>query len=149
MSRVSLITVVLFAMSVSAYSQFGVTSYSFRSLGINTNKEKIISAELKAFFNHRYDFFDEQVFEFSGLYNFKLKEYHRFSMGLGVTFLPGENDPIYSFVFPVQLEIFPLKNLKFNQLSLVIELAPEKIVEEELSLRYSLGIRYSFKKSTK
>ena len=37
--KISLITVILFAISVSAYSQIGVTSYSINSLGIISKKE--------------------------------------------------------------------------------------------------------------
>ena len=106
---------------------------------------------MKAFFEHRYEYvdYDEQIFEFAGFYNFKSREYHRFSVGLGVTFVPEWNDMINSFSFPVQLEIFPLKNQKFDRLSLIVELSPEKVIdagEGFPTFRYLFGIRYNFKK---
>ncbi|GHT88855.1 hypothetical protein FACS189474_4840 [Bacteroidia bacterium] len=149
-----LLTVLLFALaSLSASAQIGVTSYSIYSLGVNTNKDKPISGELKGFFNNKlYDL----SFEASLMYNFKAREYYRFSVGAGIDFSP--------FVFswnavsmPCQLEIFPLKD--FKRLSLVFELSPQwwfgglededyngyfEDYGEDFSVRYLWGIRYTF-----
>ena len=145
MKRISLVSVILFAMSVSAFSQIGVSSYSVYSLGVNTSKEKKISGELKSFFN-RGDI-EYTQFELAGMYNFNAKEYHQFSVGLGLNVAPFVGfDHVQSFVFPIaQLEIFPFQN--FKQLSLVIEIAPEWIVEDNLNIRHLWGFRYTFKRN--
>jgi len=144
MRRFFLVTGVLLAMNVTAYSQIGVSSYSIYSLGISTSKEKRIGGELKSFFN-RGDF-ENTYYELSGMYNFRSKNYHQFSVGVGLNIAPFIGfDHIQSFTFPIQLEVFPLQN--FKQLSFVIEIAPEWIIEEPLNMRHLWGLKYTFKKN--
>ena len=140
---VSLIIFFAIVVMTNIYSQIEVTSYSIYALGINTSKEKKISGELKSFFNRD---IDNTLFELSGMYNFRQKEYYQFSVGAGINLMPFLGyDPINCFTFPVQLQLFPLQNLK--QLSFVIELSPELYPEDGASIRHLWGIRYTFNRS--
>jgi len=127
---------------MSIYSQIGVTTYSIYSLGINTSKSKMISGELKSFFNQG----DNTLFEFSGMYNFKVRDSYQFSTGVGIGVAPFSGSYEFrSLSLPIQFEIFPLKD--FKQLSFVIELAPEWVIPDgALNIRHLWGIRYTFKK---
>ena len=136
------IFVLLFALTTNVQSQISVTSYSIHALGVNTSKEKKISAELKVFLNREVG---SILSELSGMYNFKRKNYHQFSAGFGVNIAPFSGpDHLICFTVPVQLEIFPLQN--FKQLSVVFEVTPELYPEDGLSMRQLWGLRYSFNK---
>jgi hypothetical protein len=119
----------------------GVTAYFTDILGVSTSKEKMISGELKACLNSSlYD----TAFELSGMYNFKAKDYHRLSMGLGVVFSPFRDHDQYDAIsIPIQLELFPMQN--FKRFSFVMEVAPLWTADSEAAFRYLLGIRYTFK----
>jgi hypothetical protein len=138
-----LIILILAFASLNTYAQINLTSYSVYSLGIGTSTDKKISGELKSFLNSSvYDL----SFEVSAMYNFKAQEYYRFSAGLGFNFSPftGGEDEVEgnAFTIPCQLEIFPLQN--FRQLSFVMELAPQYLLDDEWRFRYLWGIRYAF-----
>jgi hypothetical protein len=123
-------------------SQVGVTAYSIYALGINTGQNHRISGEFKLFANRSYD---ELLTELDGFYNFRAREYHRFSVGLGLNIGPFKDyDNIYAITIPASIEIYPLKELK--KVSLLFELAPEIRPEEDLNIRFLWGIRYSFGK---
>jgi hypothetical protein len=81
------------------------------------------------------------------MYNFRARDYHRFSVGVGVNFSPftGGDDELEmnGFSFPCQLAVFPLQD--FKQLSFVMEVAP-LVHLDEWSFRYFWGIRYTFGK---
>ena len=140
--RVVLIAIFMIVSMTNIYSQIGVTSYSIYALGVNTSKEKRISGELKSFFNRN---IKSTLFELSGMYNFRQKEYYQFSVGFGVNIAPFlDYDQMNCFTLPVQLAVFPLQNLK--QLSLVAELSPELYNGGEVNIRHLFGIRYAFKK---
>jgi hypothetical protein len=101
----------------------------------------MFNGELKANLNLP---FKNATFELSGMYNFKEREYHRFSIGLGLIFFPfQERDSYYATSLPLQLEIFPLRD--FKRLSFVTEIAPLFASNSETPFRYLLGIRYTFK----
>jgi len=147
MRRITHILVFTFLIisPIRLYSQIGVTNYSIFIFGVNTNQEKRISAELKAF---TYLYGSELQTELGIFYNFKPKDYHRFSIGLGLNLYPFAGfDHIYAFTIPFQLEVFPLQ--QFKQLSLVYELSPLLVVEEDIGLRNLFGIRYTFGKRVK
>lgn len=130
----------LLTLSVKSYSQMGVTSYSIYALGINTSQNKTISGEFKTFANRT---FDDLLMEIDVFYNFKPRTYHRFSVGLGLNAGPfREFDHIHAFTIPAQIEIYPLQD--FKKLSLLFELAPEIVVEDDLNIRSLWGIRYAF-----
>ncbi len=134
--------VLLLALSTRVQSQISVTSYSIHALGVNTNKEKKISAELKVFLNRE---FSNTLTEVSGMYNFRRKKYHQFSAGLGANFSPFTGpDRLICFTIPVQLEISPLEN--FKQLSVIFEVSPELFPEDGVNMRHLWGVRYSFSK---
>jgi hypothetical protein len=140
--KTSLIAIVLMTLCFNSYSQLSVTSYSIYSLGINTNQNNRISGELKTFTNRD---FDDLLLETDIFYNMKPSAYHRFSIGLGLNFMPfREFDRLNAFTIPVQLEIYPLQ--EFRKLSLIFELTPEFIVDGEAQLRNLWGIRYTFGK---
>jgi hypothetical protein len=135
--------IILFFIGLTGHSQIAITGFSNYAMGINTNKNKDISLELKVFTNY---YFVEMPIEANVFYNFETKEYHRFSVGLGVNLSPFRGfDEINSFVFPTALEIFPIKD--FKKIALVLELTPEyRIDEDEIVLRGLIGVRYSFDK---
>lgn len=130
----------LLTISVKSYSQMSVTSYSIYALGINTSQNKMISGEFKTFANRT---IDDLLMEIDVFYNFKPRTCHRFSVGLGLNAGPfREFDHIKSFTIPAQIEIYPLQG--FKKLSLLFELAPEIVVEDDLNIRSLWGIRYTF-----
>ncbi len=138
--KMSLIAIAFMTLCLNSYSQLSVTSYSIYSLGINTNQNKRLSGELKTFTNRS---FDDLLLETSMFYNMKPSEYHRFSIGVGLNFVPfREFDRLNAFTIPAQLEIYPLQ--EFRKLSLIFELTPVFIVESDAHLRSLWGIRYSF-----
>ena len=132
----------LFTLSYAGYSQLSVTGYTNYVIGINTNKDKPISFDAKVF---TYNYIDDLPMEFNAFYNFKAKEYHRFSVGLGINISPFRGfDEMNSIVIPTTLEIFPLKD--FKKIAIIFELAPEIRIEDDVVIRGLLGIRYSFDK---
>lgn len=137
-----LIVFALITLSLESFAQMGITSYSVYALGINTSQNRKISAELKTFANRSYE---DILLEVNGFYNFKPRNYHRFSIGVGVNFAPArEFDRIYALTVPLALEIYPLQ--EFKKISLLFELTPEILPEDGLSLRSLWGIRYTFGK---
>ncbi len=136
----SLLFLSFMTLAFNGYSQLGVTGYSIHAIGVNTNQNKKISEELKAFTNRD---FEDLVLETDLFYNFKASTYHQFSIGLGVNFEPFRGfDYINAFTIPALLEIKPLQD--FRQLSLLFELTPVLVVEGEAHLRNLWGIRYTF-----
>jgi hypothetical protein len=135
-----LFLIFLFSLSLECYSQISVSGYTNYVVGINTNKEKRISFEAKVFANN---YIEDLPVEFNAFYNFKTKEYHRISIGLGVNLSPFNSiDQMNSIVIPTSLEIFPMKD--FKRIAIVFELTPEIRIEDEVVLRSLLGIRYTF-----
>ena len=133
---------ILFSISSASYSQISVTGSTNYVVGINTNKDKPISFDAKVFANN---YIDELPMELNAFYNFKAKEYHRFSIGLGINISPFRGfDEINSIVIPASLEIFPIK--EFKRIALVFELTPEIRIDDDVVLRSLLGIRYTFDK---
>lgn len=124
------------SLSVELYSQMGVTGYSVYALGINTSQNKMISGECKTFANRT---IDDLLVEVDIFFNFKPRAYHRFSVGLGVN---AGLFHINAFTIPAQIEIYPLQD--FRKLSLLFELTPEIVVEDNLHIRSLWGIRYTF-----
>ena len=134
--------IILFFIGFTSHSQIAISGFSNYAMGINTNKNKDISLELKVFANY---YFVEMPIEANVFYNFGTKEYHRFSIGLGVNLSPFRGfDEINSFVVPAALEIFPIKD--FKKIALVLELTPEFRIEDDVVLRGLIGVRYSFDK---
>ncbi len=141
MKRAGLFLIFIFvACSYVSHAQLSVTGYSVYALGVNTSSDKKVSAELKTFANRSAE---DLLFEIDGFYNFEPREYHRFSIGLGVNAGPFRGfDHIRAFTLPLALEIYPLQ--EFKRISVMLELTPEWLVEEELHLRSLWGIRYRF-----
>lgn len=141
MKKMKFLILFVFAfLSIESFSQIGVTSYSGYSIGVNTSTNKRISGEFKVFGNRPFEYVK---LELDGFYNFKPRPYHRFSVGLGVSFEPFLGyDQFYALTIPVSLEVYPLQN--FKRLSLLTELAPELSAPEGASLRNLWGIRYTF-----
>lgn len=141
MKKLNLVVlVIMLLISMNAHSQLGVTAYSIYALGVNTSQNHRISGELKVFTNRSYK---ELLTELDGFYNFKSREYHRFSVGLGLNVGPFRDyDNIYAITIPAAIEIFPLK--EFKKISILFELAPEIRPGEDLNIRFMWGIRYSF-----
>jgi hypothetical protein len=134
--------IILFSLSFKSYSQIAVTGYSNYALGINTSKNKAVSFEIKIFTNH---YVEDIPMEGTVFYNFKTKEYHRFSIGFGINLSPFNSpDQVNSFVIPTVLEIFPIKD--FKKIAILLELAPELMIEDGIVIRSLLGIRYTFDK---
>ena len=127
-------------LNTKAYSQVGITAYSINALGFNTSQNVRVSGELKMFANRS---FDDLMFELDCFLNLNAREYHRFSVGLGLNVRPfWESDNVYALTIPTSVEIYPIKDLK--KVSLLFELAPEILGEGEVNLRFLWGIRYSF-----
>ena len=134
--------IILFSLSFKSYSQIAVTGYSNYALGINTSKNNAVSFEIKIFTNH---YVEDIPMEGTVFYNFKTKEYHRFSIGFGINLNPFSSpDQVNSFVIPTVLEIFPIKD--FKKIAILLELAPELMIEDGIVIRSLLGIRYTFDK---
>jgi len=147
MRRYIQILIFLFLVSspTKLLSQISVTNYSIFIFGLNTNQEKRISGDLKVF---TYLYGSELQTELGLFYNFKPKDYHRFSIGLGVNLYPFAGfDHIYALTIPIQLEVFPLQ--EFKRLSLVYELSPALYVESNIGIRNLFGIRYTFGRRSK
>ena len=134
-----LLIIAFLFVAVSSYSQTELTGYSNYAIGVKQNFSKRLSAEIKIFTNT--GGLQYSAFDLSLLYGFKPGEYHRFSMGFGVSSFPFDGG-LNSFFVPLVLEIYPVKELK--RFSLVIELAPEFDAAEFLNLQQLWGIRYSF-----
>jgi len=127
---------------LQSYSQIAVTGFTNYVVGMNTSKNKTLNFELKVF---AYNYVDELPIETNVFYNFKTKEYHRFSIGLGVNLSPFRGfDAINSLVIPASLEIFPIKD--FKKIAIVLEVTPELRIDDGAVLRSLIGIRYSFDK---
>jgi hypothetical protein len=134
--------IILLSFSLESYSQIAVTGYSNYAVGLNTSKSKAISFEIKIFTNH---YVEEIPVEGNVFYNFKTKEYHRFSIGLGINLSPFSSpDQVNSFVIPAVLEIFPIKD--FKKIAIIFELTPEVRIEDDVTIRSLFGIRYTFDK---
>ena len=134
--------IILFSLSFEGYSQISVTGYTNYVVGINTNKDKPINFEAKVF---AYNYVEDLPMEFNAFYNFKAKEYHRISIGLGINLSPFSSiDQINSIVIPTSLEIFPMKD--FKRIAIVFELTPEIRIEDDVVIRSLIGIRYTFDK---
>ncbi|MDZ7775432.1 MAG: hypothetical protein U5L09_07365 [Bacteroidales bacterium] len=87
--------------------------------------------------------FEDLLVEIDGFYNFKPRKYHRFSIGIGINVGPFRGfDQIHAFTIPASLEVYPLQD--FKRISLLFELTPEIIIEDNLNLRSLWGIRYTF-----
>ncbi len=130
----------LFSISNNTSAQLAVTGYSSYVFGINTEKTKKISFEMKIFANN---YIDNLPIELNAFYNFKTKEYHRFSIGIGLNVSPFRGfDEVNAIVVPASLEIFPIKD--FKRIAVVLELTPEFRVEDDVTIRSLLGIRYTF-----
>lgn len=127
------------------HSQISITNYSLSTLGVNTSQEKRVSGEIKVFsMLHA----SELQTELGMFFNFKARDYHRFSVGLGVVLYPFAGfDNIYAFTLPMQLGVFPLQN--FKRLSLLYELSPMLVAESDIGFRNLFGIRYTFRKRQK
>ncbi len=137
--RLTVLTLLLM-LRVDTYAQMGVTSYSIYAIGINTSQNKTFSGEVKIFANRS---FSDLLIELDGFYNFKTRNFHRFSIGLGLNVGPFRGfDHIYALTIPLALEIYPLKD--FRKISLLFELTPELVVEGDVHLRNLWGIRYTF-----
>lgn len=130
----------LLLISNMCLAQLSVTSYSIYSIGISSNTDKKIGFEFKTFANRE---LTETIFELEGFYHFKKREFHQFSLGVGIGSQPMFDSPFYSITTPFQLQIFPLKD--FQKLSLIFELCPEYLIDDDLiNLRSLWGIRYRF-----
>ncbi|MBG6110579.1 hypothetical protein H4V97_002314 [Flavobacterium sp. CG_23.5] len=134
--------IILLFIGFTSHSQIAVSGFSNYAMGINTNRTKDISLELKVFANN---YFEEIPIEANVFYNFETKEYHRFSIGLGINLSPFRGfDEINSIVIPTSLEVFPIKD--FKKIALVLELTPELRIEDDVVLRGLIGVRYTFDK---
>lgn len=134
--------IILFSLSFEIHSQIGISGYTNYVLGINTSKTKAINLEMKIFANN---YIEDLPMELNAFYNFKTKEYHRISIGLGINVSPFRSlDQVNSIVIPTSLEIFPIKD--FKRIAVVFELTPEIRIEDDVVIRSLLGIRYSFDK---
>jgi len=144
MKKLSLIFLsILFSICFKVQAQIGITDYSIYALAINTSQNHLFSGELKLFLNRN---IEDVLFELDGFLNFKAREYHRFSAGIGVNVGPFvEGDPLLALIIPSSLEIYPLKD--FKKISLLFELAPEFYSEGAVDIRLLWGIRYSFGKA--
>lgn len=126
---------------INGISQMGVTSYSIYALGINTSQNVRLSGELKLFLNRSVE---DVLMEVDGFYNFKPREYHRFSIGLGFNSGPFSESEIYAIIVPAEIEVTPLKDNK--RISILFEFAPG-LNDDDIDIRWLWGIRYSFGKS--
>jgi hypothetical protein len=130
---------VLLAIGSKAYSQIGITYYySSNAVAFNTSPKYKISAELKVSVNN---YIEDLAMELDAFYNFKSKEYHRFSIGAGLRFdrLSGA-----AFTIPFLLEVFPFQ--EFKNVSFLLELTPEIYIEDQVNLRSLVGLRYTLGK---
>ena len=131
---------ILMALCTETFSQVGLTSYSIFGIGINTNPNQRISGEFKAFANRD---IEDVLVEIDAFYNFKPRDYHRFSIGIGLNIGPFRGfDHVNAITFPALIEIYPLQ--EFKKISLLFELSPEFVIEDALFLRNLWGIRYTF-----
>jgi hypothetical protein len=73
--------IIMLLVSMKVQSQIGITGYSIYALGINTSQRNQISGEFKMFANRSYE---DILLELDCFYNFIAREYHRFSVGLGL-----------------------------------------------------------------
>ena len=125
----------------SSFGQVSLSTYSFQAIGISTDNDKKISGELKAFLN-RYS--EDIILEPTIMYNFKQRDYHQFSIGLGFSACPfREIDGANGLTIPLQLEISPIENVK--NFSVLMELTPQIGDSFSSDIRTLWGIRYRFK----
>jgi hypothetical protein len=142
MKKGVILILILFSISTKFYGQLAVTGFTIYAVGINTDKTKKISYEMKIFTNN---YIDDLPLELNAFYNFKTREYHRFSIGLGFNLSPFRGfDEANAVVIPTSLEIFPMKD--FKKIAIVLELTPIIGIGDDVALRSLVGIRYSFDK---
>ncbi|GET23274.1 hypothetical protein [Prolixibacter denitrificans] len=146
MKRLLLLTSLLVSLLAggSAYSQVGLTYYNTGIISVNlpvrTLNGKAIAGELKVFANRA---IKDVSTELDLFYRLKAREYHRFSVGVGFkTDLFTDGGVGNTLVFPMELEVFPLQ--EFKRLSVVLELAPEYVFDDDVKLRSLIGLRYTF-----
>ena len=131
---------VLLLIGLNTPAQIGITSYNFSTLAINTSQNRMISGELKTFLNYYSQGIKVEVDLF---YNFKAREYHRFSVGVGINGYPfEEGDIIHALTVPLQLEVYPIQD--FKRISILYEFTPQIEFEDDFSILHLFGIRYSF-----
>lgn len=136
----AIILLLLLSFSVEIHSQLGITNYSLHVFGLSTNQNNKLSAEIKTFANVSFDMVQMEIDIF---YNFKAKDYHRFSVGLGLNAYPFiGDDHIHGLTIPLALEAYPLP--QFKRLSILYEISGMLVVEGGLALRNLFGIRYTF-----
>lgn len=148
MKKIGLFFTVLLIMLISsnAIGQVSVSMYNFKAVGLSTNSNKKFNFDFKMFTNIPWRFTN---FELTGFYNFKARQYHRFSLGLGLNSAPFDDVFLKALVLPCDLEIYPLQD--FKQMSVIFELTlyddldPDFMVfPDVLFFRTLLGLRYKF-----
>jgi hypothetical protein len=136
---------VLTLASSALYSQLGVTGYSINAVGFNSNFDKAVTGELKLFTNSSLKYSEV---EFDLFFNLSSKDYHRFSLGVGLNTLPFQGyEPLNTIVLPARFEVFPIQG--FRRLSLVGELSPELSFERVFYVRYLWGVKYTFERKNR
>lgn len=147
MKRILLLTSLLVSLLAggNAYSQVGLTYYNTGIISVNlpvrTLNDNAIASELKIFANRA---IKDVSTELDLFYRLKAREYHRFSVGVGFkTDLFTDGGVGNTLLFPMDLEVFPLQ--EFKRLSVLFELAPEYVFDNDLKLRSLIGLRYTFK----
>jgi len=147
MKRILLLTSMFVSLLAggNAYSQVGLTYYNTGIISVNlpvrTLNENAIAGELKIFANRA---IEDVSTELDLFYRLKAREYHRFSVGVGFkTDLFTDGGAGNTLLFPMELEVFPLQ--EFKRLSVLFELAPGYVFDDEVKLRSLIGLRYTFK----
>jgi len=141
MIRQALILSILLLFTLNVIGQISITGYSFSGIGINTNDNKKLYAELKIFSNRQ---FDDLIIELDGYYNFKERKYHQLSIGLGLNIHTGFIDVPNAVTLPISIQIHPIK--EYQNLSVIYELSPEYYMSDVFNLRHLWGVRFMLSK---
>ena len=123
------------AISVSAYSQIGITGYTANAVGINYKFLSRLSVDFKMITQN----FDETKSHLSLNYSYVKADNYNFYVGAGLSDRAINGDLVSSIIIPIGFEVAPFESAK--KLSFIVEITPNTF---DLSINKFLGVRYSF-----
>jgi len=154
MKKCFAIIVMLICLSFSNYSygQISVTAYSHDVVGLGFNHDKLFSSELKYFSDESIDI-GLMIIELDGFLNFKKRNFHQLSIGLGLNMKTNFDEIVNGVTMPINLSLFPFKDFQktsfLYRLSFVVQFIPEyypfyDYFEDRWNASSLIGVRYKF-----
>lgn len=123
------------AISVSVYSQVGISGYVENAVGINYDFSNRLGLDFKIITNG----FNSVPLTLSINYKFIKTDTYNFYAGIGAMAKTDESDILRAAIIPVGFEVAPFESAK--KLSFIVELMPT--INDDFVLNKLFGIRYS------